>query len=76
MSIFAKRRAKKELAGLYHEMRQYLANNYKEPAHKSRRALIERTEALYQEGNLSEADYRYWKSVGEEYTRKMADYHH
>ena len=76
MKLFAGMRAQKELKQILHELQQYLSNNYKEPAHKERQRLIARTEELYLAGVLSEKDYRYWCSLGEEYTRKMADYHH
>ncbi len=76
MSLFAGLRAQKELEKLLHELRQYLSNNYKEPAHRARERLTVRTEELYADGSLSEKNYRYWRSVCEEYVRKMADYHH
>ncbi len=76
MSLFAGMLAKRELKAILSELQQYLSNNYKEPAHKARQKLIDRTEALHQEGALAPKDYQYWRAVGEEYTRKMADYHH
>lgn len=76
MSLLAGIRAKKELEKILHELRQYLSNNYKEPAHRAKDQLILRTEQLYAEGALSEKNYRYWRAIGEEYTRKMADYRH
>ncbi|MBQ7826762.1 MAG: hypothetical protein IJX47_03320 [Clostridia bacterium] len=76
MKLFAGMRANKELKSILHELRQYLSNNYKEPAHRAKDRLIARTEELYADGALSEKDYREWKSVCEEYVRKMADYHH
>lgn len=76
MKLFARRRARKELEMIYHELCQYLSNNYKEPAHRSREKLSLRTEQLYGAGLLSEKDYNHYRNLGEEYARKMADYHH
>ena len=76
MKLFARIRARRELKGILEELRQYLSNNYKEPAHRARQRLIARTEELYAEGALSEKEYRAWSALGEEYTRKMTDYHH
>lgn len=76
MRLFAHVRAKKELEMIRHELCQYLSNNYKEPAHRAREKLILRTEELYAAGDLSEKEYRLWRTIGEEYTQKMADYHH
>lgn len=76
MTFFAKRRARKELEYIYHELCQYLSNNYKEPAHRAREKLSLRTEELYSAGLLSEKDYDFYRNLGEEYARKMMDYHH
>lgn len=76
MTFFAKRRARKELEHLYYELCQYLSNNYKEPAHRAREKLSLRTEELYSAGLLSEKDYDFYRNLGEEYARKMMDYHH
>ncbi|MBQ8289239.1 MAG: hypothetical protein IJX76_10845 [Clostridia bacterium] len=76
MKLFAGMRANKELKTILHELRQYLSNNYKEPAHRAKERLIARTEELYADGSLSEKDYREWRAIGEEYSRQMMDYHH
>lgn len=76
MMFFARRRARKELEHIYHELCQYLSNNYKEPAHHAREKLSLRTEQLYADGLLSEKDYNYYRNLGEEYARKMMNYHH
>ena len=76
MKWLAHRRAKKELDHLYFELKQYLSNNYKEPAHKAREKLALRTEELYERGVLSQKDYQEYRALCEEYARKMADYHH
>lgn len=76
MKLFAYRRARRELEMIYHELCQYLSNNYKEPAHRAREELALRTEELYSAGVLSEKDYQHYHALAEEYARKMADYHH
>lgn len=76
MKFFAHRSARKELEHLLFELRQYLSNNYKEPAHRARENLAVRTEELYQEGLLSEKEYQQYRTLCEEYARQMADYHH
>jgi hypothetical protein len=76
MKFFARRRARKELEMIYHELCQYLSNNYKEPAHRAREKLSRRTVELYSAGLLSEKDYLHYRNLGDEYARKMIDYHH
>lgn len=76
MKWLARRKAKKELEHLYFELKQYLSNNYKEPAHRAREKLTLRTEQLYREGLLSPNDYQEYRTLCEEFARKMADYHH
>ena len=76
MKLFAERQAQKELNSILHELNQYLSNNYKEPAHRAKDRLIQRTEELYAEGALSDKKYQYWRSVGEAYSVKMKDYRH
>ena len=76
MKLFAKRRANRELDNILHELKQYLSNNYKEPAHRAKDQLIRRTEELYAEGLLTKEKYQYWRSVGESYLLKMKDYRH
>ena len=76
MMFFAYRRSKKELEHIYHELCQYLSNNYKEPAHQAREKLSQRTEELYASGLLSEKDYAHYHNLAEEYARKMIGYHH
>lgn len=76
MKLFARRRARKELELIYHELCQYLSNNYKEPAHRAREKLSLRTEELFAEGLLAEKDYVFYRNLSDEYSRKMIDYHH
>ncbi len=76
MKLFARGRAVKELEMIYHELCQYLSNNYKEPAHRAREKLSLRTEELFASGALAEKDYQYYRNLSDEYARKMIDYHH
>lgn len=68
--------AVRELDGIIEDMKINLANNYKEPAHRSRERLGARCEELYAAGKLKEADYRHYKAEYEKYTLMLKDYHH
>ena len=76
MKWLERRKAKKELEHLLFELRQYLSNNYKEPAHKARKRLDERTEELNRQGLLSAKDYEEYRILCDEYARRMENYHH
>ncbi len=76
MKWLARRKAKKELEHLFFELKQYLSNNYKEPAHKARERLAERTEELNRLGLLSQKDYDEYRILCDEYARKMENYRH
>ena len=76
MKWLERRKAKKELEHLLFELKQYLSNNYKEPAHKARARLSERTEELNQQGFLSQQDYEFYRFLCDEYALKMENYRH
>ena len=76
MKWLARRKAKKELEHLLFELKQYLSNNYKEPAHKARERLAERTEELNRLGLLSQQDYDEYRILCDEYAMKMKNYRH
>lgn len=71
-----KSRGERELEGIVESMKINLQNNYKEPAHNDRKRIRERAEALYSEGRISEAVYRKYMRIYEEYTIKLKDYKH
>ena len=76
MKWLERRKARKELEHLLFELKQYLSNNYKEPAHKARARLSVRTEELNQQGLLSREDYEFYRVLCDEYARKMENYRH
>ena len=76
MKWLARRKARKELEHLLFELKQYLSNNYKEPAHKARQRLQERTEELNRQGLFTDKDYDTYRILCEEYARKMEGYRH
>ena len=76
MLFFHKKRASAELDGILREMKINLENNYKSLAHEARKKLGARTEELYAEGKLSEAEYKKYSAIYTEYTEMLRDYHH
>ena len=76
MKWLERRKARKELEHLLFELKQYLSNNYKEPAHNARARLAQRTEELNSIGLLSLKDYDEYRMLCDEYARKMEHYHH
>ncbi len=69
-------KGERELEGIVESMKINLQNNYKEPAHNDRRRIAERAEALYTEGRISEAVYKKYIRIYDEYTIKLKDYRH
>ena len=76
MKWLERRKAKKELEHLLFELKQYLSNNYKEPAHRAREKLAARTEELNRLGLLAQKDYDEYRILCDEYALKMENYHH
>ncbi len=75
MGLF-KSKGARELEGIIREMKLNLENNYKSTAHEYRKRLGNRCEELYNEGKLSEKDYKKYRAVFEHYTIILKDYHH
>jgi len=75
MKLF-RSKAEKELDMIIFEMKQFLQNNYKDLAHQNRKKLLERCEALYAEGKLSEEQYKEYRAIYEKYTVMLKDYRH
>lgn len=74
--LFSEFRYKRELDGIIAELKINLANNYKEPAHKARERLAERTGQLYAQGRISDKTREKYMRIYEEYSLMMKDYHH
>ncbi|MBQ8578393.1 MAG: hypothetical protein IJ449_10595 [Clostridia bacterium] len=75
MKLF-RSRAEKELDSIIAELKQFLANNYKDQAHAMREKLLVRTEELADTGKLSAEQAASYKKVYESYTEQMKNYNH
>ncbi|MCM1158492.1 MAG: hypothetical protein NC300_07330 [Bacteroidales bacterium] len=71
-----KRSVRIELDSLLNDLRINLENNYKDLAHDALKKLHETLEDDLQNGALKERDYRKYKKIADDYSAKMADYHH
>ncbi|MBQ7936058.1 MAG: hypothetical protein IJ333_06890 [Clostridia bacterium] len=74
--LFLKSKVQKELDFILAELKNFLANNYKDQAHSCRKQLGEKAERYYQEGKLTHAQYRHYQQLYKQYTDLMKDYHH
>ena len=74
--LFFKSKARRELDNIINDIEQYLMNNYKDPAHESRRKLEKRTEELFIEGKINEKQRHFYMLKFSQYSNKMRDYHH
>ena len=68
MKLF-RSRAEKELDGIIFELKQYLANNYKDQAHMMR-------EKLHDEKKLPDELFRNYERLYESFTEDMKNYNH
>lgn len=66
----------RELDGIIEDMKINLANNYKSTAHAAREKLGARCEQLFSQGRINEKTYKKYKTLYEEYTVMLKDYHH
>lgn len=71
-----KRSVKSELDGLLNEMKINLENNYKDLAHDALKKLHATLDEYQSNGTLKEKDYKKYKSIADEYTKRLANYHH
>ena len=71
-----KRSVKLEIECLMNEMKMNLENNYKDLAHDALKKLHATLDEYLKNGTLKEKDYRKYKSVADEYTTRLANYHH
>ncbi len=69
-------KAQKELDFILEELKNFLSNNYKDAAHSCRKQLGEKSEAYYQAGKLSRAQYLHYQQLYKNYTKLMENYHH
>lgn len=71
-----KRSVRLELDAILNDLNMNLSNNYKDLAHDALKKLHTVLEQFYSEGMLKEKDYRKYKQLADDYSRRMADYHH
>ncbi len=74
--LFFRSKAVKELDSIVNDVEQYLMNNYKDPAHESRKKLGKRTQELFSERKIDEKTYRKYMLKYSKFTNTMRDYHH
>lgn len=65
-----------ELDTILNDLRVNLSNNYKDLAHDALKKLHATLDACLEEGTLKEKDYQKYKAIADDYTVKLADYHH
>lgn len=71
-----KRNIRIELDSLLNELKMNLANNYKDLAHDALNKLHETLEQRHDSGELKDKDYNKYKRIADDYSARMADYHH
>ena len=74
--IFFKSKYVKNLDFIVDEMKNYLSNNYKDMAHEYRVKLKDFTEQYYENGNITDAQYRRYIAIYKQYSELMKDYYH
>lgn len=71
-----KRSVRIELDCILNDLRINLENNYKDLAHDALKRLHDTLEDYLENGVLKEKDYKKYKKIADDYSAKMADYHH
>lgn len=66
----------RELDAIIQELQVNLENNYKDLAHDALKKLHGTLEDKLTAGEIKERDYRKYKKIAEDYSAKMANYHH
>ena len=75
MELF-RSRAEKELDGIIAELKQFLANNYKDQAHAMREKLHMRAIELHDAGKLKDDQFSAYEKQYESFTEQMKNYNH
>ena len=75
MKLF-RSRAEKELDGIIAELKQFLANNYKDQAHAMREKLHMRAVELQDAGKLKGDQFSAYEKQYESFTEQMKNYNH
>lgn len=71
-----KRKIKLEIEAVLNELQMNLANNYKDLAHDALKQLHEVLENYHNSGDIKDKDYAKYKKIADEYSARMANYHH
>lgn len=71
-----KRSVRVELDSILNDLRINLENNYKDLAHDALKKLHGTLEDYLKSGMLKEKDYKKYKKIADDYSNRMADYHH
>ena len=75
MKLF-RSRAENELDMIVAELKQFLANNYKDQAHTMREKLHTRAVELHEAGKLKDDAFAEYERIYESYTEQMKNYNH
>ena len=75
MKLF-RSRAEKELDGIIAELKQFLANNYKDQAHAMREKLHMRAIELHEAGKLKDDQFAAYEKQYESFAEQMKNYNH
>lgn len=71
-----KRNVRITLDSILNDLKINLENNYKDLAHDALKKLHETLEEYLQNGTIKEKDYRRYKRIADDYSARMANYHH
>lgn len=71
-----KRSIRMELDSIIRDLQVNLENNYKDLAHDALKKLHGTLEAYLNNGTIKEKDYKKYKKIADDYSAKMANYHH
>lgn len=74
--MMLKRSIRLELDGILNDLKMNLANNYKDLAHDALKKLHATLEEYKANGMIKDKDYNKYKKIADEYSTRMADYHH
>jgi hypothetical protein len=71
-----KRSVKRQIDAKMLEMNMNLSNNYKDLAHGALKELDALIEQLKTSGELKDKDYNKYRTIVDDYKKRLADYHH
>lgn len=71
-----KRSVRLEIEATLNDLKMNLENNYKDLAHDALNKLHALLDQYLAEGKLKEKDYNKYKQIANNYSNRMANYHH